>query len=150
MPSSTHRKLVTGDPLAGTPSARAKERVPLSKEVALDLVLCGMLLAGLSFLAQYLQPNLQRVTWYTGLAGGGLCVLSGVLGRRGKRCRGGAMVTLVVVGGVFVWQAVQSWRTSVGDESRGRTIAALMAVLVVFSVGMLATLVRDGKQAPPP
>ena len=116
-------------------------------EMALDLVVCGLLLASLTFLAQYLQPNLSRGTLPAGLVGGGLCILWGVLGRRGTRCRGGAMVTLVAVACVLVRQAIQSWDVSAGAEPKGRMVAALMAVLVLCCVGMLGALVWEGKKA---
>jgi peptidoglycan/LPS O-acetylase OafA/YrhL len=121
----------------------------MSMEVAFDLVLCGALLVGSSFLAQRLQPDLQRVTLFTGLAGGGLCVLWGVLGRRGTRCHGCAMVTLAAAACVCVRQAVQSWNASPAIESKGRIVAALMMVLVVFCVGMLANLAQEGKGPQP-
>ena len=117
----------------------------MSLEVAFDLVLCGVLLAGLSFLARHLQPDLPRATLFAGLVGGGLCVLWGVMGRRGTRCRGAAMVTLAAVACVFVRQAVQSWEASAAVESKGRMVAALMMLLVVFCVGMLANLAQEGK-----
>jgi hypothetical protein len=79
--------------------------------------------------------------------GGGLSVLWGVLGRRGTRGRAGAMVTLVAVACVFVWQAVESWEVSGEGESKDRMGAAVMLVSVVFCVGMLANLIRDGKKA---
>lgn len=115
----------------------------MSVEVAFDLVLCGALLGGLGFLAQHLQPDFQRATLFTGLAGGGLCVLWGVLGRRGTRCRGAAMVTLAAVACVLVRQAVRSWEASAAVESKGRMVAALMVVLVGFCVHMLASLVQE-------
>lgn len=145
MPSSAHKEHVTSNPVADTPSTQAAERVPLSLEVAVDLVLCGVLLAGLSLTAQHLQPDFPRLTFITGLAGGGLCVLWGILGRRGTPCRVGAMVTLAAVACVLARQAVQSWEASAEGESKGRMAAALMAVEVVFSVGMLANLIREGK-----
>ena len=135
--------------VAKAPAARPAERVRLSLEMAVDLVLCGALLAGLSLLAQHLQPDLQRATLITGLAGGGLCVLWGVLGRRGTRCRAVAMVTLAAVLCVFVRQAVQSWEASAAGESKARMVTALMTVLVVFCVGMVANLAREGKVAHP-
>jgi hypothetical protein len=128
----------------GSPAPSA-QRARMSAEVALDLVLCGVLLAGLSLLAEYLQPSLQRATLVTGLVGGALCVMWGVLGRRGTRCRTTAMGTLVVVACVFVHQAVQSWEAAAAIGSKGRMVAALMVVLAGFCVGMLANLARDAK-----
>jgi peptidoglycan/LPS O-acetylase OafA/YrhL len=118
----------------------------MSLEVAADLVVCGVLLAGLSVLARHVQPDFQRATLLTGLVGGGLCVVWGVLGRRGVRCRARAMVTLVAMACLFVRQALLSWNSSVESRSESRMVMALMAMLVVFCAGMLANLVREGKQ----
>ncbi len=121
----------------------------MGADVAFDLLLCGLLLAGLSLLAQHLQPGFQRVTLFAGLLGGGLCVLWAVLGRRGTRCRVVTVVTLAVVACVFVRQAVLSWGASAANESKGRPVAVLMFISVVFCAGMLANLARDGKHAQP-
>ncbi len=118
----------------------------MSLEVAADLVVCGVLLAGLSLVAQHVQPDFQRATLFTGLAGGGLCVVWGVLGRRMRAGRWGAMITLVVLACVFGHQAVLSWRSSAEGGSKSRMVMVLMAVLVVFCAGMLANLVRERKQ----
>jgi hypothetical protein len=48
-----------------------------------------------------------------------------------------------------VRQAVQSWGASGEGESKGRMVAALMTVLVVFCVGMLANLARE-RRGPKP
>lgn len=149
MPASVHKEQVSTDPAAGAPPARAAERVRMSLEVALDLVVCGLLLAGLSFVARHLQPDLPRLTFFTGVAGGGLCVLWGILRRCGTPCRVGAMITLAAVACVLACQAVQSWEASAEGESKGRIVTALMTVLVVFCVGMLANLVREGKGPQP-
>ena len=117
--------------------------------LAFDLVLCGMLLAGISLLARHLEPDLPRMTLLTGLVGGGLCVFWGALGRRTTRCRVGALVTLALVACVLARQAVQSWGISFEDESHGRIVAALMTVLVVFCVGMWIKLAHAGKGAEP-
>ncbi len=129
------------------PAARPAGSEPLSLEAAYDLVVCGLLLVGLPFLAQHLQPSLLRWTLPAGLVGGGLCVVWGVLGRRGVRCHGGAIVTLVPVACVMVCQAIHSWDASAGAEPKGRMVAALMAVLVLCCAGMFGTLVWEGKKA---
>jgi hypothetical protein len=149
MPSSDHKNQVTGDPVAATTSVRTAERMPLSFDVALDLALYGVLLVGLNLTARHLLPAFPLLTLFTGLVGGGLCILWAVLGRRGTRCRGSAMVTLAVVACVFVPQAVQSWAVSTESRWNDRKVALLMTLLVFFCAAMLAKLVREGK-APPP
>ena len=97
MPPSALKERVISNPETPRPSAPSAERVHLSLALVIDLVLCGVLFAGLSLLAQHLQPNFPRVTLLTGLVGGGFCVLWGVLGGRTARVRAGALVTLAAV-----------------------------------------------------
>ena len=133
------------DAKPGAPPAQPVERRYLSFDLVLDLVLCGVLLASLSLLAQHLQPDFPRGTLFAGLASGGLCALCGVLGARRPGGRVGAMVTLAAVTCVLVIQAVHSWTAFVEGESKGRMAAFLMTVLLVFCVGMLVNLARAGK-----
>ena len=149
MPRNVHRGQATNDPVADTPPVRSVERVRLSWDVAADLVLYGVLLIGLSLTAQHLQQAFPRLTFFTGLVGGGLCVLWGILGRRGTRCRVAAMMTLAAVACVLARQAVQSWATSTEGGSKVRMVATMMTVLVVLCVGVLANLVREGEHPQP-
>jgi peptidoglycan/LPS O-acetylase OafA/YrhL len=121
----------------------------MSLTLALDLVVCGGLLAGMSFLAQHVQPEFPRLTFFTGLVGGGLCILWGFLGRRGIRCRGNAMTTLAVAACVFAYQAVPSWGAWLDWKPEDRKVLLLMTISVVFCVGMLANLFQDGKGLQP-
>lgn len=146
MPASEDRERVNADTALSARRGQPVERVRMSSEVAVDLVVCGVLLAGLSVLARHVQPDFHRATLFTGLVGGGLCVVWGVRGRRGKYCRRGAMVTLVAMACVFVRQAVLSWNGSTEGGSQNRKVMALMAVLLVFCAGMLANLIREGKK----
>jgi len=132
-------------PAPAAPPPRAAERLRMSLEVALDLLLCGALTAGLPFLARHLQPEMPRRTVVLGLVGGGLCVLWSVLGRLGLSSRVAPMITLAAVASVFVFQAVQSWQAAAALESKGRMVAALMAVLSVSCVGTLVSLAQEGK-----
>jgi peptidoglycan/LPS O-acetylase OafA/YrhL len=121
----------------------------MSLETALDLVLCGVLLAGFSVVAQFLQPDFQRATWLTGVVGGGLCALWGVLGRLGTRCRGAAMLTLGLVACVFGVHVLLSAQAAMEGKAQERTFLLIMILLMVFCVGMLANLVREGKRPQP-
>jgi hypothetical protein len=137
------------NPATNAPPARPAARVGMSLELVIDLVLCGVLLAGLSFGAQYLQPDFPRLTFFTGLVGGGLCVLWGVWGRCSPGVRVSAMATLAVVACVLGCQAVRSWATLAGGESKGRMVAVIVTFMVVFSIGMLANLWQAGRSQRP-
>lgn len=127
-------------------TARPPERMGLSLELVVDLALCGLFLLAFSLVAQHLQPDFPRVTLVVGLVGGGLCVVWSLLAARRRRCRVGAMVTLAVVACVLVVQAVQSWKTGGEGASKGRIVALLMTVLVVFCAGTVWNLIRAGKK----
>jgi hypothetical protein len=148
MPSSAHKEQVTNDLAAITP-AQVAALVPMSTVLAVDLTMCGTLIASLSLVALHLQPDLPAVTFFTGLVGGVLCVLWGSLGRRTTCCRLASMMTLVPVGCVFLIQAVQSWTASIDDGSNCRKVALLMMLHVVFCAGMLANLARERKRPIP-
>ncbi len=117
--------------------------------VAIDLVVCGVAFPVLTLVAQRLQSDFHSTTMLVGLVGGGLCAVWGFMGRRGRQCRVGAVVTLGITACAFAWQAVGSWQSSGIGESSGRMVAMLMLVLTVFSLGMVANLVQDGKSPKP-
>jgi hypothetical protein len=136
-------------PQAESPSpltARPAERVGLSLELVVDVVLCGVFLVAFSLVGQYLQPDFPRVTLVAGLIGGGLCVFWGVLAARRTRCRIGAMVTLALMACVMAVQAVQSWKNAGEGGSKVRIVALLMTLSVVFCAGTVWNLVRAAKE----
>ena len=116
--------------------------------MVIDLFVCGALIAGLTLWAQYVQPELPRLTFFTGLLGGMLCVFWAAVARRTPYCRLGSIATLAAVASVFLVQAVRSWATSAEVGWDGRKVALLMTVLVAFCVGTLANLARERKGRP--
>jgi hypothetical protein len=149
MPPSARKQEVVPALEAGAPPARTAAPCPMSLELALDLVLCGVFVIGLSFLAQQLQPDLHHATLFVGVVAGGLCIGWGVLGRRGTRCHGGAVLTLAVMACVFVLQAYGSWEAPATPGSKPGPVFALMMVLVVFCVGVLAKVAQEGRRPEP-
>jgi hypothetical protein len=61
-------------------------RAPEGFELVLDLVLCGVLIAGVTYCAHRLQPDF-RGSRCIGLTAGGLCLLCGLCGLRGSAVR---------------------------------------------------------------
>jgi len=137
-------------PVAAAPAAstRVPARPRLSLEGAIDLGLCGVLLAGLSLLARQGQPDLSPLTVPTVLVGGGLCILWAIMGRRGWPCHLSAMGTLAVVAGVLLFQAAQFWLNAAEAGSVGRMAAAVTTVWVVFCGVTLANLVQERRRLP--
>jgi hypothetical protein len=136
-------------PRRGVPPARPERPPGLSLELTLDLVVCGVSLAGLSLLARYLRPDFPLPTLGAGLGGGALCVLWGVWGLRGVWCRRSALVTLAVLAVLFAAQAAASWQREARLSSVGRMEAALLFVALTLNLGMLWTLLRANRPPPP-
>lgn len=138
--------LVSGDHREGDRASPASPPRPRpGPEVTLDLALCGVLIAGLPLLAQHLLASLAPRTVALGMVGGGLCIVWSVLGARGSRFRGGAMMTLAAVACGFIVQAVESWWAAGALGAMGRAPAVLMAVLSVFCIGTLANVAAKAK-----
>lgn len=115
---------------------------PASLELALDLVLCGLLIAGLTYWGHCLQPDFSRVTLYAGAVTGGVCVLCGVARLKSRAWRAAALLSLAVAAVVLGFQTFQSWRASTEAGSPGRITATLMTVIVVATLGTLEKVAR--------
>ena len=127
---------------ADSPSGTA-DPCGLRLETALDLLLCGVLIAGLPLLSRHCELEVRRATAVLGLAGGGLCFLWTVLGRLGWPVLWGAILTLAAAASVFLWQTVESWQAAVALGAKGRMAGAVMAALSIFCVGTLVNLARE-------
>lgn len=145
MQSSDRNAQAIADAAARDLSARSAGSERMSLDLAVDLVVCGVMLVGLTLLAQRQQPDFQRAASVTAWVGGGLCILWGVLGRRGTRCRPYAILTLAAAACMFVRQALLPWLNGTTSDSKGRIVMVLMAVSVVFCLGMLVKVAQEGK-----
>jgi hypothetical protein len=114
----------------------------MNSDARIELVICGVLLIGLSLLGRHLELAFRTVPLLTALAGGVLCVVWGA-----ARCRVGAMVTLPAAAGVLAWEGVKLWITAADAEAEHRGAAILMTLLVAFCVGTLANVAQSaGRQ----
>jgi peptidoglycan/LPS O-acetylase OafA/YrhL len=141
----THKEQAVNGSATGVAPEQPAEPPQMSVVLVIDLMVCGLLITGLSLVALHLQPDLPIVTFFTGMVGGVLCVLWGSFGRRISCTHLGSMATLVPMSCVFITQAVQSWVAAADGGPNGRKVALLMTVQVVFCVGMLANLARERK-----
>lgn len=116
---------------------------PMNKSLGLQLIVYGLLLAGLSFLTHHLCPGLSRPVLIVGLVGGPLCCawgLRGILGNTGKAL---PVLTLIPVSFVMLSQAVITWTGR--QELAGRQAAAtVIALLFVLSMAMLMRVAYAG------
>jgi len=114
--------------------------------LSLDLILYGLILAGLSVLAHCLAPDLVHTTLITGVAGGVLTSLWGVLGLRGFRRRVLPTVTLGVLAVVLLAQTVNAWSAMKTGVPAAKPVAVILTVLAVFAIGQLVNLVQAGRR----
>jgi len=116
----------------------------MNKHLGSELILYGLLLAGLSYLTHHLAPTIARPTLITGLVGGALCLVWGVRAVRGNRRKAYAILTLIPISYVLLSQAILTWGGRSEGGSRTRLAPILMIVLLVFSIGMLVKIAYAG------
>lgn len=112
----------------------------MNTDLDLDLVIYGLLLAGLGVLAQRLAPEFGTATLVIGLAGGVLIGLFGVLGLRRLRTprrRAGPVAMLSVVSIALMVQAIRAWLAVRAGVEAVKPVAVILTVLLVFGIGLL-------------
>jgi len=126
----------------------------MNKTIGLQLVGYSLLLAGLSYLTHHLAPALARPTLITGLVGGALCLVWGLLAVLGKRGKAFSLLTLIPVCYILLGQAIMTWREYHANLPGQRTAVLVITVLFVLSLTMLMRIAYagafDGPTAPPP
>ena len=116
----------------------------MNKHLGSELILYGLLLAGLSYLTHHLAPTIARPTLITGLVGGALCLVWGVRAVRGNRRKAYAILTLIPISYVLLSQAILTWGGRNEGASPTRLAPTLMVLLLVFSIGMLVKIAYAG------
>jgi hypothetical protein len=119
----------------------------LSKKMASIVIAYGIALAGLGFILQQASPGLAGITFVTALAGGGLCVLWGVVGLTSHKRRAWAVLTLIAVAFIVLSQVVHAWLAS-ATEAPGRLVdALLLSFIMLLTVAMIMYLLH-GERPP--
>jgi len=116
----------------------------MNKAIGLLLVVYSLLLAGLSYLVYHLAPGGTRPTLIAGLAGGGLCLVWGVRALAGSGGKALPILTLIPVGFALLTQTFMSWSGGSAGFQGGRTVAAIITLLLVLSLGMLLRIAWSG------
>ena len=127
------RQTVFSSPITGGPA---------SLELALDLVLCGLLIAGLTYWGHCLQSDFSRVTLYAGAVTGAVCVACGVARLKSRAWRAATLLSLAGATVVLGLQSFQSWRASTEAGPPVRITAIFMTVMVVATLGTLDRVAR--------
>lgn len=116
----------------------------LNYKLRLALNLYPPLAAALGWLAHSWAAWMTQKAFYAGLAGGGLCLVWAVLAWLGHRIRAGAVLTLMVMGFLFLADTVQMWQ----ERGLGK-LSLLLTGLTVLTVLLLTALVHDFGGPPP-
>jgi len=96
------------------------------------------LAALLGWLVHSWLPWMTQKSFYAGLVGGELCLVCAALAWLGYRVRAGAMVSLTVMGFLFLADTVTIWQ-----ERGWSKMSVVLTGLTVLTVLLLAALARD-------
>jgi hypothetical protein len=115
----------------------------------LDLLRYGVILIGLSLLAHHQATGLMLITLPAGLAGGVLTVLWAILGFLGRDLRSIAIATLCILSTALLLDSVRALQAVREGNSTVTSVAMILAVLIVFSVGQVVNLWKQKANSPP-
>lgn len=110
----------------------------LNSKLCLALTLYPPLAAALGWLVHSWASWMTQKTFYAGLVGGGLCLIWAVLAWLGHRIRAGAIVSLMVMGFLFLADTVQMWQ----ERGFGK-LSVVLTGLTVLTVLLLTALAHD-------
>jgi hypothetical protein len=116
----------------------------MNKTIGLLLVVYSLLLAGLSYFVYHLAPGVARPTLITGLAGGALCLVWGFRALAGSGGKALPLLTLIPVNFALLPQTFMGWSGGSGGSQAGRTVAVVITLLLVLSMGMLLRIAWSG------
>lgn len=119
----------------------------MSKKMASVIAAYGVVLAALGLIIQQIAPALAQVVPLTGMAGGGLCVLWGIVAFAGHKRRAWALLTMVAVAVVMLIQGVHAWSVSADATSMSLMGRLVLTIMFLMTVGMLMYVVH-GERPP--
>ena len=115
--------------------------------MASAVIAYGVLLAVLSFLIHQAATAPSKITLVTGIVGGGLSVLCGIVALAGYKRRTWAVLTTVAVTFVMLSEVVQAWMPTPTAESPSLVLRLLLSLMLLMTVGMTMYLVH-GERSP--
>jgi hypothetical protein len=113
----------------------------MNKSLGSELIVCSVLLTGLSYLVHYLVPEIARPTLIAGMAGGVLCFVWGLLAVLGKCGKALPVLTLLPMCFVMVWQAVVSWKGRNTGSMGHQMVPVVIIVALAFTLAMLLNII---------
>jgi hypothetical protein len=114
----------------------------MTKRMAVVIAIYGIILAALSLLIQQTAPAFAPVAVVTGLAGGGFCVLWGIIAFAGHKRRAWTVLTMVVVGFIFLSHVVPAW---MDGSSASPGVRLVLTIMLLMTVGMLMYVLHGGR-----
>lgn len=119
----------------------------MSKEMASVIGAYGVVLAALSLFIQQAAPAFAQVVLVTGLGGGGLCVLWGIVAFAGHKRRAWALLTMIAVALVTLSQVIHAWSVSTDATSMSLMGRFVLTLMLLVTVGMIM-YVLHGERPP--
>jgi hypothetical protein len=119
----------------------------MNKAIGLQLIVYSLLLAGFSYFAYRLAPELAHATIVTALAGGGLCLVWGLGAVLGRQNMAPPILTLLPIIFVMFAQTILALGGGSQKVAPDRTVAAVTVLLLVLSIVMLGRIARVGLAA---
>lgn len=110
----------------------------LNYKLCSGLTLYAPLAALLGWLVHSWAPWMTQKSFYAGLVGGGLCLVWAVLAWLGHRVRAGTIVSLMVMGFLFLADTVTLWQ----ERGFGK-LSVVLTVLTVLTVLLLMALAHN-------
>ncbi len=119
----------------------------MSKKMAGIVLAYGIVLAILSFAIQQFAPALARVIFVTGIVGGGLCVVWGIVALAGHKRRTWTVLTLIAMALILLSQVIPAWSAADGETSGSLKGALVLTFMMLLTVAMLIYLLH-GERPP--
>jgi hypothetical protein len=116
----------------------------MNKTIGFLLVIYSLLLAGFSYLVYHLAAGAARPTLIAGLVGGALCLVWGFRALAGSGGKALPILTLIPVNFALLTQTFMGWSGGSGGLQVGRTVAAVITLLLALSLGMLVRIAWSG------
>jgi hypothetical protein len=114
----------------------------MNRGLDVDLILYGVMVAGLGVVAHRSAPDAGYSVLIAGIVGGVAAVFWGVLGLRGFRRRIWPISTLMIVDLVLLVQAVRAWLAVNEGQDAFKLVAAILTLLLVLGIGQLVNFMQ--------
>ncbi len=113
----------------------------MNKSIGVQLVVYGLLLAGLSFLIRHFAQGISRPVLITGLIGGSLCLVWGIRAILGSRGKALPVLTLIPVTFSLLSLTITGWS---GPAQGTRSALIATTLLLLLSLWMLVRIAWAG------